>query len=80
MYRADKAKRTPKWLTDFDHLHIKCLYQAAAMRTKESGMSWHVDHIIPLRGKLVSGLHVPSNMRVILGEENVSKNNIYEVH
>ncbi len=78
-YRADKDKRTPNWLTEFDHIHIKALYQLAAMRTRESGFPWHVDHVIPLRGKNVSGLHTPSNMRVIPGEENVRKNNVYAV-
>ena len=78
-YRADKDQRTPNWLTEFDLLHIKCLYQVAAMRTRESGEPWHVDHVIPLRGKLVSGLHTPSNMRVIRGEENERKNNFYVI-
>lgn len=77
-YVAAKDQRTPKWLTEFDQLHIKCLYQVAAMRTRESGEPWHVDHVIPLRGKNVSGLHVPLNMRVIRGEDNVRKKNTYE--
>lgn len=74
-----KLKRTPVWLTEFDELKIKCLYQVAAMRTKESGQVWHVDHIIPLQGKLVSGLHVPNNLRVITAFENLSKHNSYEI-
>lgn len=78
-YRADKDKRTPNWLTEFDHIHIKALYQLAAMRTRESGFPWHVDHVIPLRGKNVSGLHTPANMRVIPGEENERKNNLFVV-
>lgn len=77
--RAAKLKRTPAWLTEFDKLKIKCLYQLAAMRNRESGQKWHVDHIIPLQGELVSGLHVPSNLRVILATENLSKNRYYEV-
>ena len=74
-----KINRTPNWLTDFDHLKINCIYQVAAMRTRESGMKWHVDHIIPLQGKIVSGLHVPSNLRIIPASENMRKNNLYEV-
>lgn len=77
MYRAMKDQRTPSWLTEFDLLKIKCLYQVAAMYTRESGEPWHVDHILPLRGELVSGLHAPANMRVIRGVENMRKNNNY---
>ena len=74
-----KLNRTPAWLSEFDKLKIECLYQLAAMRTRESGCIWHVDHIIPLQGKFVSGLHVPSNLRVIPAVENNRKYNRYEV-
>lgn len=77
--RAAKIKRTPVWLTEFDLLKMKCLYQVAAMRTRESGYAWHVDHIVPLQGGFVSGLHVPSNLRVIPAVDNLRKNNQYEV-
>lgn len=74
-----KLNRTPKWLTDFDYLHMQCLYQVAAMRTKATGYEWNVDHIIPLQGKEVSGLHCPANLRVIPALENQRKNNKYDV-
>jgi muconolactone delta-isomerase len=77
--KSAKLQRTPGWLTEFDLLKIKCLYQLAAMRTRESGYDWHVDHIIPLQGAFVSGLHVPDNLRVILAIDNMRKNNQYEV-
>jgi len=77
--RSVKLQRTPAWLTDFDRLKIKCLYSVAAMLTRENKESWHVDHVIPLQGNLVSGLHVPSNMRVLRGKENISKHNNFEV-
>lgn len=77
--RAAKLKRTPKWLTPFDKLKIECLYQLAAMRNRESGQKWHVDHIIPLQGAFVSGLHVPDNLRVILAIDNMRKSNLHEV-
>ena len=76
---AAKLQRTPTWLTEFDLLKIKCLYQLAAMRNRESDQKWHVDHIIPLQGEFVSGLHVPSNLRVIPAVENNRKYNRYEV-
>lgn len=78
-YRSAKLQRTPAWLTEFDLLKIKCLYQLAAMRNRESGYTWDVDHIIPLKGRLVSGLHVPDNLRVIPATENKRKLNKYEV-
>jgi len=77
-YQAAKLKRTPEWLSDFDILKMKCFYQVAAMRSKESGESWHVDHVIPLQGKKVSGLHVPWNLTIIRGSENVKKSNRYD--
>lgn len=77
--RAAKLKRTPAWLTEFDLLKIKCLYQVAAMRNRESGYEWHVDHIIPLQGEFVSGLHVPSNLQVIPAIDNLRKNNLYGI-
>ena len=72
-------QRTPTWLTEFDKLKIKCIYQVAAMLTRENGEPWHVDHIIPLQGKNVSGLHVPSNLRWMRGVDNISKKNKFEV-
>jgi len=78
--RAAKIQRTPAWLTEFDLLKIECLYQVAAMYSKESNQSWHVDHIIPLRGELVSGLHVPCNLRVIPAIQNITKGNKFEVY
>lgn len=77
--KAAKLQRTPNWLTEFDKLKIKCLYSIAAMLTRENKEPWHIDHIIPLQGRLVSGLHVPSNMQIMRGIENVSKKNKFEV-
>ena len=56
---------------------IKEVYELAQLRTKLFGFSWHVDHIIPLKGKLVSGLHVIENLQVIPGIENIIKKNSY---
>lgn len=70
-----KINRIPKWLTESDWLNIKCKYSVANMLSQKSGKKYHVDHIIPLQGKRVSGLHVPSNLRVIPAQENVKKSN-----
>jgi hypothetical protein len=72
-----EAKRTPAWLTEIDHERIANVYKLATLQSKITGTTWHVDHIIPLRGKYVSGLHVPSNLQAIPGVDNVRKNNSY---
>ena len=76
--KAAKKFRTPGWLTDIDYERIGNEYKLAALLTKVTGQKWEVDHIIPLQGKLVSGLHVPSNLRAIPAFENRSKHNQYE--
>lgn len=73
--RAEKKQRTPKWLTKTNYQQIDIFYAAAAALTKEFGISMEVDHIIPLNGKNVSGLHVPWNLQVITEKENSRKGN-----
>lgn len=74
-YQASKLQRTPTWLTEFDLLQMQCLYQVAVMRSTHSTQEWHVDHIVPLQGENVSGLHVPWNLQIIPATENIRKNN-----
>ena len=76
---AAKLLRTPKWVGPDEMWLMKEAYELAALRTKMFGFAWHVDHIIPLCGKIVSGLHVPTNLRVIPAVENMSKLNKFEV-
>ena len=77
--RADEIKRTPFWLTENDYTEIRNMYRLAIAKTNETGIRWHVDHIIPLRGKNVSGLHVPQNLRVITATENMMKSNKFDL-
>jgi len=72
-------QRTPMWLSPFDRLKIKCYYSVAAMLARNNKEPWHVDHIVPLQGKLVSGLHVPNNLQFLRGVDNVRKKNKFEV-
>jgi len=72
-------QRTPLWLGTEEMWMIEEAYQLAALRTKVFGFPWHVDHIIPLRGKTVSGLHTPQNLSVIPGIANMKKTNKFEV-
>jgi len=72
-------QRTPMWLSPFDRLKIKCYYSVAAMLARNNKEPWHVDHIVPLQGKLVSGLHVPNNLQFLRGVDNIRKKNKFEV-
>lgn len=73
--RAAKMLRTPRWLSAEQLWMIEQAYELAVLRTKMFGFPWHVDHIIPLQGKLVSGLHVPANLQVIPEMVNLQKSN-----
>lgn len=73
--KAAKKLRTPKWLNDIHYERINNEYRLASILTKLTGEPWHVDHVIPLQGKTVSGLHVPGNLKAIRGSENCSKQN-----
>ena len=75
--RVAKMQRTPAWLTDDDYWMLEQAYELAALRTKMFGFSWHVDHVLPLQGKNISGFHAPTNVQVIPGVENVKKANRY---
>lgn len=70
---------TPNWLTELDHLILKEMYHLAVIRSKALGMDFDVDHIIPLHGKNVSGLHVPSNLQLLPRKQNISKKNHFEL-
>jgi 5-methylcytosine-specific restriction endonuclease McrA len=73
--RAAKIQRTPNWLTLDDYHAIRSLYETAAALTKSTGIKHHVDHVIPLQGKTVSGFHCPTNLQILTQSENCSKHN-----
>lgn len=62
----------PPWLTPEQRVAILAVYKEAAARP---GGPWHVDHIVPLKGKAVCGLHVPWNLQILSATENKSKGN-----
>jgi len=72
---ASKLRATPNWLTEPQLLEIKAVYLRAHELTVQTGIPHEVDHIIPLQGKEVRGLHVPWNLRIITEVENCSKGN-----
>lgn len=75
-YQAAKTNQTPSWF-DFDLVEVQ--YKIAARISEITGIQHHVDHVYPLRGKLVSGLHVQGNLRVIAYDANIAKSNHFEV-
>lgn len=71
-YRAAKIQATPQWA---DHDKIQKFYEEADRMSKETGVPHEVDHIYPLQGELVCGLHVHQNLQVITQKQNRSKGN-----
>lgn len=58
---------------------IRAMYAEARRLTRETGSPHHVDHVIPLQGEFVSGLHVENNLQILPGVENIRKKNRFEV-
>ena len=77
-WRNMRICRTPKWVDAEELWLIAEVYDLAERRNKATNIKWHVDHIIPLQGRLVSGLHVISNLQVIPAKLNLSKGNKYD--
>lgn len=66
--RAIKSQATPKWLTknqlkEIENIYVNC------------PKGYHVDHILPLKGKNITGLHVPWNLQYLPALENIKKGN-----
>ena len=74
-YRAAKVRAVPEWLTEEDQKAIEVEYALASWTSEVMGEPYHVDHIVPLQGKQVCGLHVPWNLQVIPARVNNAKGN-----
>ena len=68
--RARKLQATPTWAN-------QALIGATYERAHDLGL--HVDHVLPLQGKLVCGLHVPFNLQLLTPEQNNAKGNRFRV-
>ena len=77
-YQLSLRKRIPSWLTEKDWLSIKSQYAMAEwLNLTMFGVRYEVDHIVPLQGKNVSGLHTPANLQIVQRKINRSKGNKY---
>lgn len=75
--QAKILQRTPNWLSDKQKSEIQDFYWLAKDLTAVSGETYHVDHIVPLQGDNVCGLHVPWNLQILPADINLSKGNRY---
>ena len=73
--RALELKATPSWLTNEQKSQLDSIYWLARLQQELTDEQYHVDHIVPLRGKTVCGLHVPWNLQVMSAKENMTKGN-----
>lgn len=74
-YRGRKLQAQPSWLTKEQKDQVCSFYAHAKECELLTGDKYHVDHIIPLQGKNVCGLHVPWNLQVLPADVNLSKSN-----
>ena len=71
--RYSYAKQArPIWA---DQFLIEEAYSLAQHRTSVTGIKWEVDHVLPIKGKDVCGLHVGENLQIITRSKNASKSN-----
>ena len=63
--------------SELNHLVIDAFYKKAEFMTKLTGVDHHIDHIVPLQGRKVSGLHHYANLQILTADKNRSKGNRY---
>ncbi len=76
-YKASKKQRVPPWITEKHLEEIEDFYKIARQMTIDTGIEYQVDHIVPIQGNNVSGLHLPWNLQILTKEENVRKRNYF---
>lgn len=67
-----KRIATPKW-ADLDA--IDSVYRDAKRMAQETGLKFHVDHIVPIKSDIVCGLHVHWNLCILSASDNIAKGN-----
>jgi len=74
-YRATQLKATPSW-ANLDY--IEGIYELCDL-FRNVGLDVEVDHIVPLQGKNVSGLHVEHNLQLMHSVMNKRKSNSFTI-
>lgn len=75
--QAAKIHRAPSWLSQEQKQEMVDIYNLHSIKSSGSDI-YHVDHIVPLMGANICGLHVPWNLQIIRSDDNLSKGFIYE--
>ncbi len=77
--RAAQRQAIPPWLSTSHKKEILGFYTKAVEATEQTGILWEVDHIVPLQGKTVCGLHVPWNLQLLTQRDNgIKRNHFHE--
>lgn len=76
--RAGLKSATPVWLSDAQKQNIKDIYLSAKTMSEKFSTEYHVDHIVPLNGLEICGLHVPWNLQILEKSLNKAKSNSYD--
>lgn len=73
-----KNRASPPWLSQEQKADISSIYTLAKKFEFVFGLKYHVDHIIPIKGEFVCGLHVPWNLQILEEKLNIKKSNKME--
>ena len=74
-YRELAARRRTAVVEWADRNAISEIYRRAAQMTRETGVEHEVDHIVPIKGRNVCGLHCEANLQILTALENRRKHN-----
>lgn len=77
--RAKKILATPCWADEEHKKRLLSIYKTCRNVSRRTGKTHHVDHIVPLKGENVCGLHVWWNLRIVPAKMNLSKGNKLEL-